>query len=131
EKKSIEEAFARSVLFGFEIKENKKGIYLVDLTPFLMEDAHNVAQTLKRNKQGTYKLDKTRNTVWMERTKAFPKNVEFEAMLTYVGDSTGWDIRSVAPNSRAVSVIQHHSFVELPEVGYIPREFDPRSGSYP
>ncbi|MBW2938026.1 zinc-dependent metalloprotease [Aureisphaera sp. CAU 1614] len=131
EKKSIEEAFARSVLFGFEIKENKQGVYLIDLTPFLMEDAHNVAQTLKRNKQGTYKLDKTRNTVWMERTKAFPKNVEFEAMLTYVGDSTGWDLRSVAPNSRAISVIQHHSFVELPEAGYIPREFDPRSGSYP
>ncbi|MEZ4779481.1 MAG: zinc-dependent metalloprotease [Flavobacteriaceae bacterium] len=131
EKRSIEEAFARSVLFGFEIKETKNDIYLVDLSPFLMEDAHQVAQTLKQNKQGTYKLEKSRNTIWMERTKAFPKNVEFESLLTYVGDSEGWNLRSVAPNPQSISVIQHHSFVELPEAGYQPREFDPRCGSYP
>jgi hypothetical protein len=130
EKKSISEAFATSVLFGFEIKDTLNEKFIIDLTPFLLEDAHGVAKRLKDGKQGTYKLDKTRNSVWMERTKSFPKNAEFEVLLTFVGEPTGGTIRSVAPDATSVSVIQHHSFVELPENGYSPRAFDPRSGSF-
>jgi len=130
EKKSIEEAFAKSVLFGFEIKDTIGSNYIIDFTPFLMLDAHGVAERLKNNKEGTYKLDKTRNTLWMERTKAFPKNTEFEALLTFVGEPTGNHLKSVAPDATAISVIQHHSFVELPDAGYAPRVFDPRSGSF-
>jgi hypothetical protein len=131
EKKSIKEAFARSVLFGFEIKETKGTTYIIDLTPFLLLDAQGVAQNLKANKEGTYKLDKDRNALWMERTKAFPKNVEFEAILTFVGEPTGRKLREVVPNANSVSVIQHHSFVALENTKYTPRAFDPRSGSYP
>jgi hypothetical protein len=130
ERRSINEAFARSVIFGFPIKETIDETYIIDFTPFLMQDTHGVIQRLKSMKEGTYKLDKTRSALWMERTKAFPKNSEFEAMLTYTGTPTGWKLRSVAPDAQSVSVIQHHSFVELPEPGYVPREFDPRSGSY-
>ena len=131
ERRSITEAFARSVIFGFPIKETKGETYIIDLTPFLMQDTHGVIQRLKSMKEGTYKLDASRSTLWMERSKAFPRNVEFEAMLTYTGTPTGWKLRSVAPNAESVSVIQHHSFVALPDPGYVPREFDPRSGSYP
>lgn len=131
EKKSIKEAFGRSVLFGFEIKETKGESYVIDLTPFLLLDAHGVAQNLKANKEGTYKLDKDRNALWMERTKAFPKNVEFEAMLTFVGEPTGKKLREVVPNPNSVSVIQHHSFVALENSNYAPRAFDPNCGSYP
>ncbi len=131
EKKSTEQAFGKSVLFGFQIKETKGDTYVIDFTPFLMLDAHGVAQNLKRNKEGVYKLDKTRNTVWMENTKAFPKNVEFEAMLTFVGEPIGKKLRTVVPDARSVSVIQHHSLVALPDLGYKTRGFDPRCGSYP
>jgi hypothetical protein len=130
EKASIEQAFARSVLFGFEIKEEKNGVYVIDLTPFLLEDAHGVIKRLKDRKQGTYKLDKSRSVLWMENTKSFPKNSEFEALLTFTGTPTGTDIRSVAPDASSISVIQHHSFVELPEATYTPRVFHPRSGSF-
>jgi hypothetical protein len=133
EKQSVEEAFARSVLYGFEIKKDKKatsGIYTIDLTPFLMEDAHGVAQRLKSRKEGTYKIDKTRSALWMENTRAFSKNVEFEAMLTFKGEPKGRNIRSVAPDASSISVVQHHSFVELPDNGYEPRAFHPRSGSF-
>ncbi|WP_432410297.1 zinc-dependent metalloprotease [Rasiella sp. SM2506] len=130
EKKSIAEAFATSVLFGFEIKDTLNEKFVINLTPFLLEDANGVAKRLKDGKEGAYKLDKTRNSIWMERTKSFPKNTEFEALLTFVGEPTGGNIRSVAPDANAVSVIQHHSFVELPDSGYTPREFDPRSGSF-
>tara|TARA_R100000935_G_scaffold42923_1_gene65261 strand:+ start:79383 stop:81791 length:2409 start_codon:yes stop_codon:yes gene_type:complete len=130
EKKSIAEAFATSVLFGFEVKDTVNNSYLIDLTPFLMEDAHGVAKRLKDGKQGTYKIDKTRNSLWMERTKSFPDNTEFEALLTFVGEPTGRNIRSVAPDANSISVIQHHSFVKLPDSAYSPRKFDPRSGSF-
>jgi len=130
EGKSIEEAFAKSVLFAFDIKETKGSNYIIDLTPFLFLDAHGVAARLKRSKEGVYKQDKTRNTLWMERTKAFPKNVEFEAMLTFVGEATGRNIKSVAPDANSLSVIQHHSFVALPDDDYKPRAYDPRSGSF-
>ncbi len=130
EKKSIEQAFAKSVLFGFPIKETKGETYIIDLTPFLLLDAHHVAYRLKKAKEGTYKLDKTRSTLWLENTKAFPKNVEFEALLTFVGEPTGKNLETVAPDVTAISVIQHHGFVELPDNNYQPRVFDTRSGSY-
>ena len=129
ERRSIEQAFAKSVLHGFPIKETKESTYIVDLTPFLMKDAHNVAGRLKANKEGTYKVDASRSTLWMENTKAFPKNVEFEALLTFSGQPTGRNLRSVTPDATAVTVVQHHSFVELPDDGYKPRVFDPRSGA--
>ncbi len=131
ERKSVEEAFARSVLYGFTIEDTQDGKMLVNLTSFLMEDRHGVAETLKNSKQGDYKIDPSRSTLWLERTKAFPKNVEFEALLTLKGQPTGNNIRGVAPNPESISVIQHHSFVELPDSNYEPRVFDPRCGSYP
>ena len=51
ERKSINEAFAKSVLFGFSIKETKGENYIIDLTPFLMEDAHDIASKLKKQKE--------------------------------------------------------------------------------
>lgn len=129
EKKSVEQAFAKSVLFGFPIKETKGDTYIIDITPLLMLDAHGVAQRLKQGKEGNYSLDKSRNALWMERTKAFPLNVEFEALLTFKGQPTGRNIRSVAPDANSLTVIQHHSFVKLPDDNYSPRAFDPRSGA--
>ncbi len=130
EKRSVEEAFARSVLWGFKVEAEEKGRVLVDATPFLLHDAHGVADTLKARKQGTYKIDETRSAVYLPLTKNFPKNTEFEATLTFVGEPTGDWIRSVTPMPKAVTVREHHSFVELPDDQYQPRAFDPRSGFY-
>lgn len=131
EKKSVEEAFAKSVIFGFKIKETKNGKYLVDATDFFMRDAHNVSATLLKNKQGTYKLDKTRSAFNLDRTKAFPLNVEFDVLLTFKGKATGKNIKSVSPDASSVTVYQHHSFVELPDNNYKKRVYDARSGTYP
>lgn len=129
EKKSIEEAFAKSVLFGFPIKETKDSTYVIDITPFLLQDTHGVATRLKRGKEGTYKVDQSRSALQMDRTKSFPKNSEFEALITYTGQATGTNLRTVAPEVQSISVIQHHSFVELPDDNYTPRKFDPRAGN--
>ena len=129
EKKSIEEAFAKSVLFGFPIKETKGNSYVIDITSFLLLDTHGVATRLKSKKEGSYKVDKSRSALQMERTKSFPKNSEFEALITYTGQATGKNLRSVAPEVKSISVVQHHSFVGLPDDSYTPRMFDPRAGN--
>ncbi|WP_343486492.1 zinc-dependent metalloprotease [Allomuricauda sp. d1] len=131
EKKSVEQAFAKSVLHGFEIFDSAKSSYLVDITDFLMRDAHGVSNRLKRSKQGSYSLDTSKSAFAFERTKAFPKNVEFDVLLTFKGKPEGDWIRSVAPNPSLVTVAQHHSFIELPDDNYEKRDFDPRCGSYP
>jgi len=129
ERRAVEEAFAQSVLWGFEIMEGSdNGIHQIDLTPMLMNDTHGVAQRLKRSNQGSYKVDKSRSGVWMPRTKAFPDNTEFEAMLTFTGQAQGGYIRSVAPSSSAITVRQHHSFIKLPDDQYKTRDFHPFAG---
>lgn len=129
EKKSVEEAFAQSVLFGFVIEEQKKNAYLIDISKFFLRDAHGVSKKLQRSKQGIYKLDLSKSAFHLERTKAFPNNVEFEVILTFQGEAKGSFVRSVTPNPSLVTVRQHHSFIKLPDSNYKMREFDPRSGA--
>lgn len=130
ERNSVEEAFAQSVLWGFKVEVEEGNKVLVDATKFLLRDAHNVIATLKRTKQGTYKLDESRAAIYLPRTKSFPKNTEFEATLTFVGQPKGAWIRSVTPTPTAVTVRQHHSFIKLPDGNYKPRVFDPRCGYF-
>lgn len=130
EKNSVKEAFAKSVLFGFTIKESKNGHYLIDASNFFMRDAHGVVKRLKQTKQGQYHLDKSKSAFNIKRTKAFPKNDEFDVLLTFKGNPSGYYIRSVTPTPSLVTVYQHYSFVQLPDNKYKMRKFDPRSGSY-
>ena len=131
ERKSIEQAFAKSVLFGFKIIETKNDSFIIEITPFLMQDTHGVSNRLKRSNEGMYKLDLSKSALNMERTKAFPKNVEFDVILTFKGQPTGRNLRSVTPTASLVTVTQHHSFIELPDNNYKPRVFDVRSGAIP
>lgn len=128
EVKSVAEAFASSAIGGFTIKMEDGNNLLVDITDFLLRDSHGISQRLKRTKQGSYSLDKSRSAVYLPATFNFPKNTEFESLLTFRGVAQGAWIRSVAPSSDAITVRTHHSFIELPDDNYEPREFDPRSG---
>ena len=131
EQRSVEEAFAHSVLWGFKVEAEEKDRVLVDATSFLLNDAHGVAEKLKTKKQGTYKVDETRSAIYLPVTKNFPKNTEFEATLTLTGEPTGDWIRSVTPTPNAVTVREHHSFVELPDDQYQPRDYDPALRLFP
>jgi hypothetical protein len=131
ERQSVEEAFAQSVLWGFKVAAESDGKVLVDFTDFLLRDAHDVSGRLKQRKQGSYKVDASRSAIYLDNTKNFPKNSEFEAMVTLTGVPSGNWIRSVTPTAESVTVRTHHSLVELPDSDYSPRIFDPRSGYYP
>ena len=129
ERQSIEQAFAKSVLYGFKIVEKRDSGYIIDITDFLLQDTHGVANRLRRSNEGSYSVDKSKSAMNLERTKAFPKNVEFDAIITLKGNPTGRNLRSVTPTASLVTVTQHHSFIELPDNNYNPREFDARSGA--
>ncbi|WP_373496891.1 zinc-dependent metalloprotease [Aquiflexum sp.] len=130
EVKSVQDAFAESVLWGFEISNSEEGKHLIDATTFYMQDAHMVVETLGRTKQGTYKPEPSRSALHYPMTKNFPKNTEVEAIVTVTGTPAGGHIRSVTPSPESVTVRQRHSFIELPDDGYQPREFDPRAGYF-
>jgi hypothetical protein len=131
EKKSVREAFASSVLAAFKIEATSDDSYLIDLTQFLISDAHDVIGRLRGRGEGNYSLDKNRSTIYEEGTFNFPKNTEFETMLTFAGSNPGRQVRSVVPSPTSITVRQHHSFVELPDNDYEPRMYDPRGGFYP
>ncbi|MFT5860268.1 MAG: hypothetical protein ACI865_002377 [Flavobacteriaceae bacterium] len=128
ERKSIEEAFAKSVIFGFPIVDTTKNGFLIDLTPFLLQDTHGVTAILKQKKQGTYTFDKSRSAMNMDRTKAFPKNVDFDVLVTMIGTPASYEIASVTPDAKFVTVYQHHSFVELPDDKFVMRKYHPNCG---
>ncbi len=128
EKRAVKEAFAKSVLHGFEILDQKEGLYLIDLSPLLLSDTHGVAERLSRLKQGTYTVDASRSAIDLDRTRAFPENVEFETLLTLSGKPEGRELWEVTPDPRHLTIQQHHSFVKLPDNNFQPRVFHPQSG---
>lgn len=127
ERKAVEDAFARSVIWGFTAAAELEGRVLVNATAFIMRDAHDVISRLKRARQGNFRLDGQRSAVYTANTKNFPQNSEFEALLTFAANDPGNYVRQVAPDPGSVSLRQHHSFIKLPEDGYTPRIYDPRS----
>ncbi|MGH9346189.1 MAG: zinc-dependent metalloprotease [Vicinamibacterales bacterium] len=136
ERRAVDEAFAKSVLWGFTVGAETGGRVLVDATDFLLRDVHGVTARLR---PATYRVDLRRSAVNMDRTKAFPKNTEIDVLLTFTteggdearagGGLPGGRLTDVTPTPQAATVHQHHSFLELPGPGYDPLPFDPRAGA--
>ena len=148
EVRAVRDAFARSVLWGFTVAAETGGRVLVDATEWLVRDNLNLAPRLR---PGSYKLDEKRSSLYRPGTFNFPKNTELEVELTYVlqqpsgppqggaAPGSGPDfgggrylegVGDVAASAEAASLRIHHSFVELPDPGYRPRAYDPRSGYF-
>src|SRR5256884_740467 len=128
ERRAVKDAFAESVLWGFEVAAEEGNRALVDATAFYLRDVHGIPGTLQRSQQGQFRLDPTRCAFYIGNTKNFPRNTEVETTLTFTTDGeAGPLVRSVTPNPQAISVREHVSFVELPPPGYKPRENDPRA----
>jgi len=135
EKRAVEQNFAKSVTFAFTPISSTGGKYLIDLTPFIIRDSQGIAARLgvtgsvggRSTANGaSYKLDENRSVVFMDNTRNFPKNTEFEAMLTFTGGTAGGR-SSLAPDPTAITINMHQSFIALPDDDYKARRFDARS----
>jgi len=127
EERAVDEAFAKSVIWGFKVEAENEGRVLVDATSFFMQDAHGVAQRLRRANQGNFRVDLTRSAINLPHTKNFPKNTEVDAVLTLTSQDPGMMLRQVVPEPGSITVRQHHSLIKLPDDDYTPRIYDPRS----
>lgn len=126
ERAAVEASFARSVLQGFKVEAEDGDRVLVDATPFLLSDAHEIGARLEGTGQGNYSLDESRSSLIPELLKAFPRNTEAEAELTFTSSRPGPEVQKVAAEPKAITLRVRHSFVALPDPGYRPRAFDPR-----
>jgi uncharacterized protein DUF4953/uncharacterized protein DUF5117 len=86
ERKSVEDSFAKSVLWGFAVAAESNGHVLVDGTDFLLRDVTGAGNALR---PGNYRVDRTRSAFYLPRIKGFPKNSEIEMTLTFVNDAAG------------------------------------------
>jgi len=130
ERKAVKDAFAESVIWGFDVTAAEGEHVLVDATAFYLQDAHHVSETLKKTKQGTFHIDGSRSAIYLPNTRNFPENTDVESILTFKGEDAGELVQKVVPDPNAISVREHYSFVQLPDNNYHARAFDPRSGFY-
>ena len=128
EERAVRESFARSFLASADIMSGSDGL-LIDLTDFLTSDVLNLQQYLKNRGEGNFSISKDRTLVDTANVFAFPDNVEMDVFFTLSSPKPGREFSTTAANGRDATLIQHHSFVRLPEEGYTPLEADPRTGA--
>lgn len=130
---AVAQSFAESVLWGFRVEAEDSDRVLVDATDFFLRDAHNVAERIASAHQGVYREELSRSAIAMDATKNFPRNTEVEAIETFLsqGEPKGKFLEQVTPDPHAVTVREHTSLIALPDDGYQPRVYDPRSGYFP
>ena len=139
-KRSVELSFPTSVLAALPIEAEQDGTLLVNANPLLVRDAANLLSQMRRPTQAVngqmireqahdsnWRLDEGRSIVDFDASGSFPRNTEIEALLTFSNEGEAYFNQ---PDSHALSVHEHHSFVALPEPGYVPREADPRVGFF-
>lgn len=127
--RNVRESFPVSVLASLPIVEQNAGRLLVDATDLFLSDVFGVQGSVRRYGLGEVKLDKTRSYVSAEQTKAFPKNSEIRAVLTFSAETPHAELRRHAPDGRSITLEQHHSFVELPTEPLPARVYDPRTAN--
>jgi len=157
ERKSVEDSFGKSILWGFTVAAESNGRVLVDATPFFLRDVQGAAGSLR---PGNWRLDATRTAFYLPNTRNFPKNTEVDMTVTFTNEGSGGrgggggpaqgpdaigagggapaggrggglfsgTVASVTPSADAVTLREHASFVELPDANYKPRVEDPRDG---
>ena len=131
EKRAVRESFAASFIWAGEIiAHGANGELLVDFTEFATRDALSVRQALKDHPGGgDFSIAADRTMPDFENILVFPDNIEIDAYLTLVSETPKGEVNATAADARAVTLVQHHSLIRLPDDGYTPRAFDPRSGS--
>jgi len=134
ERRAVAESFATSVIWAAPVDaEDPDGRMLIDLTGFLLRDSHGAAATMAGAKQGSWSLDAGRSAVDLDACRAFPKNIELAALLTFQSSAAGQLVREVTTaveGDRTVTLTARQSLVALPDAGFRPRKFDPRMGHF-
>ena len=129
--RTVAEAFPPSTVASLPLLAEEGGRLLVDASDLVFRDWNDVIGTLTRTQQGTYTLARDRSSIYRPYTKAFPKNTEIDAELTYATTGRpGNTVSSIVPDGRALTLRQHISLLQLPDSSFRPREIDARVGFF-
>jgi len=130
EQAAARDAFVGSTVWaGDVVAIDADGSVLIDIAGFLTRDAHGIVEGLKAAGQGTLRPVADLTLVDPAAARAFPDNIELEARLTFAVDTPGPEVSRIAPDARLATFTVRHSFIRLPDPGYQPRRFDPRTGA--
>ncbi|NNE58147.1 MAG: DUF5117 domain-containing protein [Hellea sp.] len=130
EARAVDESFADSFLASLDvIAQGSRGAVLVDLTDFLTRDGLRITQHLKDRGQGSFSVSTDRSFVDTANSFAFPDNIEIDTFLTVSSGEPGREVATTAANGSDATLVQHHSFVRLPDDNYQPLFADPRMGA--
>jgi hypothetical protein len=131
EQAGVRRSFATSTIWVGEVAgEQPGGGFLVDLAGFLVRDDLGLARALKEQESGDWRLVPELSVADPAGVRAFPRNVELEARLTFTAPKAGPEVENIAPAANNVTFTVRHSLIALPEPGYVARRFDPRAGSF-
>ena len=127
EVRAVKDSFATSFIASAPYTLSGDRI-VIDMTPFLTSDVLDLTDELKEAKQGSFTVAKDRTLVDTSNILVFPDNVEIDVFLTLAGSNTKSEVSTTTANGKDVTLVQHHSFVRLPDDGYETRKSDPRTG---
>jgi len=130
EVRAVSEAFAQSVIAGFEITDPEAGEVTIDLAPLLVSDMLRISAQITELEQGSFEIDPERSAVDVSDIRNFPQNTLIPVVLTFKGTEPGQFIQDVTPTPDSLTVRVTHQFVQLPDGDYRPRAFHPRSGYF-
>jgi len=128
EARAVRESFARSFVASADIVKGSDGL-VIDLTDFLTSDILNLVQYLKDSGQGSFSVVKDRTLIDVKNVLSFPDNNEVDVFFTLSSKDPGREVATTAANGHDVTLVQHHSFVRLPQDGFQSLPADPRSGA--
>lgn len=129
--RAASEGFATSVVGSFPIESEANGVMVADATSLFLADTYGIAENVRRAQSGNARVDVSRSWIDPARTKAFPRNTEIHAVLTFSVDNPGGAIRRAAPDGASPTFEIHHSLVPLPDTnGFRGRVADPRAGLF-
>ena len=143
QQKAVASDFGISTVWLTDIAETLgDGRLVIDIAPFLALDTLGIAASLNQDQDnfgiGTsasiagkgFKLEDKLSLADPASVRLFPDNLEIDAVQTYVSDKPGAEIENIVPDPQKVTLTVHHSFVRLPEPGFVARRFDPRLGGF-
>ena len=126
--RAVDLSYGNTPLQVFKIESEKDSTVLVDMAPMFVSDFLDLSTRLKGSTNKSFRFDKERSAVTAH--KAFPKNMEVEALLTFSpSDRENLDLGPL-PDGRYVPVTVHYSFLQLPETKMVPRLADDRVGFF-
>ncbi len=124
---AVKISFSDSIMASLDIVgESKAGNVLVKLDGLFLSDILDLGSELQAALGSGYSMN-SKLSAWSS-VKAFPKNMELEANLTYTSGRYA-DVETI-PDSRYVTLTVHYSLVELPGGGFKPRLADDRVGHF-